>query len=79
MDFNNKAIEFYEKHKQRVRKYNDNNRDKINSAMKLRYEILKQNQEKYKIYLEKKKQYYQNKKTYEHTQITQNNPDNLDA
>lgn len=60
-----KAVEFYEKHKQRVRTYNDNNREKINTAMKLRYHNLKQDEEQYKQYLEKKKQYYKNKKIHE--------------
>lgn len=57
-----KAAVFYEKHLQRVRKYNEENRDKINEAMKSNYKKIKNDEQKYKEYLEKKRIQYHTKK-----------------
>ena len=57
-----KATVFYEKHLQRVRKYNEENRDKINEAMKSNYKKIKNDEQKYKEYLEKKRTQYHTKK-----------------
>lgn len=59
----NKAIEFYQKHTERVKKYNEENRVKINEKMKQRYHDMKQNEAQYKEYLERKKQTYHKNKS----------------
>lgn len=57
-----KALEFYEKHRERVKKYNQEKREQINEAMKQHYKCIKEDEVKYKEYLEKKRKYYHEKK-----------------
>ena len=53
-----KAIEQYNKHLERLRKYNTKNKDKLNQLSKqYYYDKIKNDPEKYKLYLEKKKEY----------------------
>lgn len=57
------AVKFYEKHLKKCREYQDKNRELINERAKQFYKDLKQDKDKYALYLEKKRQRYNEKKS----------------
>jgi hypothetical protein len=57
-----KAIEQYQKHLERVRKYNHKNKERLREISKVSFENLKSNPEKYEKYKQKKRDYYHRRK-----------------
>lgn len=50
------ALDYYNSHLKSMKKYYEKNRDTINNRSKNYFQNLKNDPEKYKLYLEKKKQ-----------------------
>lgn len=66
-----KAIEQYNKHLERLRVYNTKNKDKLNQLSKQYcYNKIKNDPEKYRIYLEKRKEYQKKRRIYKKTIAT---------
>lgn len=62
MTYDEKAKMMYERHLERMRNYSKNNREKTRETSKKQFQKIRQDPEKYKLYLEKrKKEYYARK------------------
>lgn len=61
-DKQEKAIRFYEKHLERLRKYNDTHREQIRLSAKNSYIKMRDDPERYEVFKAKKRQYYHSKK-----------------
>jgi len=56
-----KAVEYYQRHLQRLKTYNNAHKEKIRESARAHFQKIKADPEKYAIYKEKKRQYYINK------------------
>ena len=56
-----KAVEYYQRHLQRLKAYNDSHKDKIREAARAHFQKVKADPEKYALYKEKKRLYYKSK------------------
>jgi hypothetical protein len=65
---NEKAVEFYKKHLQRLKAYNDSHKELIRKSALESYQKIKSNPELYQKYLEKKRQKYHTKKQQQEQQ-----------
>lgn len=57
-----KALHYYEKHLERLRKYNQAHKEEIASQIKTTYYKMKEDPEKWEAYKAKKREYYKTKK-----------------
>lgn len=62
MMFDEKATIFYQKHLERMRTYSKNHREKTRETAKKAYQTIKNDPEKYKLYLERRRIEYKNRK-----------------
>lgn len=60
--YDDKAKMMYEKHLERMRNYSKNNREKTRETSKKQYQKIKEDPEKYKLYLERRKKEYHARK-----------------
>lgn len=56
-----KAVEYYQKHLQRLKSYNEQHKDKIRESARAHFQKIKADPEKYAIYKEKKRLQYKSK------------------
>jgi vacuolar-type H+-ATPase subunit H len=54
----NKAEQFYQRHLERLRKYNQDHADVIRARAREQFKKIKENPDKYKEYLDKKRKRY---------------------
>jgi vacuolar-type H+-ATPase subunit H len=56
-----KAVEYYQKHLQRLKAYNEQHKDKIRESARANFQKIKADPEKYALYKEKKRLKYKSK------------------
>jgi hypothetical protein len=62
LNYDDKAKIMYERHLERMRTYSRNHRDKTRETSKKQYQQIKDDPEKYKLYLERRKKEYHTRK-----------------
>lgn len=60
--YDDKAKVMYERHLERMRNYSKNHREKTRETSKKQYQQIKEDPEKYKLYLERRKKEYHARK-----------------
>jgi len=62
LSYDEKSKMMYERHLERMRNYSKNHRDKTRETSKKQYQQIKDDPEKYKLYLERRKKEYHARK-----------------
>lgn len=76
MTYDDKAKLMYEKHLERMRNYSKNHKEKARETAKKQYQKIKEDPEKYKLYLERRKKEYHARKQKK-VQKTENDSDEV--